>query len=142
MPDVTKDLIYRIYDDFAQGRFDSLAEVIDDDIDFVSKAPAEVFPYLGRRRGRQEVIAGLAALHDELQVLSALPVTTLIDGDTAAITLVLELKNRITERVAIFLAAHFLRFRDGRVVEYRSIVDSLEAIRQMLGTRADFGDRA
>jgi ketosteroid isomerase-like protein len=125
------DRIREIYEDFANGRIDRLSDVVDEKIDFISHAPSDLFPYLGRRRGREAVLQALSEVHKKLEVLSFWPITTIIDEDNAALTVVIRVKDRTTEKAANFLAAHFLRFRDGRIVEYRAIIDSLDAVRQL-----------
>lgn len=125
------DFVHEIYEHFAMGRIDRLSEVLDEKIDFLSHAPVDLFPYLGRRRGRAEVLDALSKVHEKLEVLSFWPITTVTDDDQAALTVVVKLKERATRRVVTFLGAHFLRFRDGQIVEYRAIIDSLDAVRQL-----------
>ena len=128
--------IRQIYEDFASGRLDRLSDVIDEKIDFLSHAPADVFPYLGRRRGRVEVLHALSQVHKMLEILSFWPITTVVNGDQAALTVVVHVKDRISDKTASFLAAHFLRFRDDRITDYCAIIDSLDAVRQ-LGEHSD-----
>jgi ketosteroid isomerase-like protein len=128
---LTRSRVREIYDDFANARFDRLLEVMDDKIDFISHAPPDVFPYLGRRRGRAEVIQALSEVHKRLEVLSFWPITTVVDDDHAALTVVITVRDRATQNSASFLAAHFLRFNNDRIVDYRAIIDSLDAVRQL-----------
>jgi uncharacterized protein len=132
---VTKNRLHEIYDDFARARLDKVEQIFDQNVDFISHAPIDVFPYLGRRRGRAAVLKALSDLHQQIEVLSFLPVTTLIDGEAAALTVFVHVRDRSSGRLANFLAAHFLRFRDDKIVEYRAIVDSLDLVQQMLAER-------
>jgi ketosteroid isomerase-like protein len=111
---------------------DHISKILDEKIDFISHAPTDVFPYLGRRRGRVEVLEALAEVHDKLEVLSFWPLTTVVDGDQAALTVLINVKERTTGKTASFLAAHFLRFRNNLIVECRAIVDSLDSTRWTL----------
>ena len=131
MAEMTAADVRQVYEDFLLARLDRLSEVLDKNVDFLSHAPPDVFPYLGRRRGREEVLQAVSEVHQKLEVKTFWPITTLVDGDQAALTVVVHVKDRVTGRVANFLAAHFLRFRDGRIVEYRAIIDSLDAVRQL-----------
>src|ERR1700761_5523601 len=124
--------IREIYEDFANGRLDRLSQVLDEKIDFLSHAPVDVFPYLGRRRGRSEVLEALSDVHKKLEILSFWPITTVVEGNQAALTVVINIKERSTGRRVTFLAAHFLRFNNGRIVDYRAIIDSLDAVRQLV----------
>lgn len=132
---LSKNRLREMYDDFANQRFDRVLEVMDEKVDFISHAPPDIFPYLGRRRGKAEVMQALSDVHKELEVLSFWPITTVVDDDYAAVTVVITVKNRATQRSANFLAAHFLRFQNDRIIEYRSIIDSLDAVRQLGGAR-------
>ena len=122
--------LVEIYEDFALARLDRIVQVLDEKIDFLSHAPIDIFPYLGRRRGRTEVLEALAEVHRHLEVLSW-PITTVVDDDQAALTVVVNIKQRASGKAATFLAAHFLRFRRDQIVEYRAIIDSLDAVRQI-----------
>ena len=44
-----KERIYAVYEAFSAGKFEQLSEMFDEQVDFESNAPIEVFPYLGRR---------------------------------------------------------------------------------------------
>ena len=109
--------ILEIYEDFAKARIDRISEILDEKIDFISHAPTDVFPYLGRRRGRAEVLQALEEVHDKLEVLSFWPLTTVVDGDQAALTVLINVKERATDKTANFLAAHFLRFRNNLMLD-------------------------
>lgn len=128
---LSRDTVREIYDNFVSARFDQLAAAMDENIDFISHAPADVFPYLGRRRGRTEVLSALSEVHEKLDIQAFFPLTTVVDEDQAAVTLVIKVKDRFTGRSANFLAAHFLRFRNGKIVDYSAIIDSLDAVRQL-----------
>ena len=128
---MNSERIREIYEDFAYCRLDRLSEALDERIDFLSHAPSEIFPFLGRRRGREDVLRAVSEVHERLEVLSFWPITTVVDDDQGALTVVVNIKDRATDKRATFLAAHFLRFRNGRIVEYRAIIDSCDAIRQL-----------
>ena len=123
--------VHEIYDDFVHARFDKLAEALDEKVDFLSHAPSDVFPYLGRRRGRAEVLEALSEVHKRLEVVRFWPMTTVVDNEQAALTVVVKVKDRVTGRTANFLGAHFLRFRGGRIADYCAIIDSFDAARQL-----------
>jgi len=123
--------LVEIYEDFALARLDRIVQVLDEKIDFLSHAPIDIFPYLGRRRGRTEVLEALAEVHRHLEVLSFWPITTVVDDEQAALTVVVNIKQRASGKASTFLAARFLRFRRDQIVEYRAIIDSLDAVRQI-----------
>ena len=82
-----KKRVYEIYEAFSAGKLDLLADIFDENVDFRSNAPIEVFPYLGHRRGRTEVVKTLWAVHDEFEPLTFLPIWIVAEGDTAGVLL-------------------------------------------------------
>ena len=115
-----------------------IAAYIDDDIDFMVIGPREMLSFCGARRGKAAVVEVFERLIPEvLDVTVFAPEYLLVDGNSAAGF------NRITAtqlangRVLTCRGANFMRFRDGKIYEYRSIIDSLETIEQILGHRLD-----
>ena len=51
-----KERVYAVYEAFSLGNFDILSDMFDEQVEFESNAPIEVFPYLGRLLGRAAVI--------------------------------------------------------------------------------------
>ena len=123
--------IRHIYEDFSLNRLERLADIFDEKIDFISHAPAGIFPYLGRRLGKAAVLEAFAEVHKKLEITAFWPITTVVDGDNAALTVLIDVRERASSTGATFLAAHFLRFRNDRMVEYRAIIDSLDAVEQL-----------
>jgi SnoaL-like domain len=131
MENLSQGRIREIYEDFALCRLDRLSEAFDKDIDFLSHAPSDVFPYLGRRRGWVEVSKAISQIHEHLEVIYFWPLSILLDRNNAALTVFVSIKKRSNGNQANFLAAHFFKFRNGRVVEFCGIIDSLETVRQL-----------
>jgi len=102
--------ILKIYEDFAHARLDRLSDVLDEKIDFISHAPLDVFPYLGRRRGRADVLKALAEVHNNTEILSFWPITTVVDDDQAALTVVVNIKQRASGKNCNFPCGALLTF--------------------------------
>ena len=128
-----RERIYEIYKTFSEGDFNRLGDMFDENVDFISNAPIEIFPYLGRRIGRAEVIKALSAVHSEFEAIEYLPLRILVEDQTAGLIVSINLTQRKTKRIMRFFSANFLRFRDNRIVEYRAFLDSFEAAQQVLG---------
>jgi ketosteroid isomerase-like protein len=129
--------VYEIYEAFSAGKLDLLADTFDENVDFRSTAPIEVFPYLGHRRGKTEVVKTLWAVHGEFAPVTFLPIWMVAQDDTAGVLLSMHATHRATGREIRLFASHFLRFRNDRIVEYRAIIDSFEAAQQVLGREFD-----
>ncbi len=65
------------------------------------------------------------------------PKAMLVDGDRAAVLGRLAAKKRDGGRAISYRIAHFIQFRHNKVVEYVSIIDSFDAVEQMLGYNLD-----
>ena len=57
----------------------------------------------------------------------------LVDGDRVATLNRLVARRRTDGRVISYRLAHFMRFRDGKVIENLSLIDSFDAVEQVLG---------
>jgi ketosteroid isomerase-like protein len=132
-----KERIYKIYQTFSAGRFDELADLFDERVEFISNAPIEVFPYLGRRSGRAQVMEALRAVHEHFSSVEFMPLNIITDEESAGIIVSIRLTERATSRAIRLVAAHFLQFKDNRIVDYRAFLDTFEAVQQTLGREFD-----
>jgi ketosteroid isomerase-like protein len=128
-----RDRAHQVYDAFSAGRIDELADMFDENVDFVTNAPVEIFPYLGHRVGRAAVLDALAAVHREFDAVQFIPIKMTVEHQTTALIVSIGLTQRATGRHIRLNAAHFLQFRDNRVVEYRAFLDTFDAVQQVLG---------
>lgn len=136
-----KERIYAVYEAFSIGNFDILSDMFDEQVDFESNAPIEVFPYLGRLLGRAAVIRAVRAVHGEFESIVFIPLRIIIDGQSAGVIVSIQFKQRTTQRAVRLFAAHFLRFNDNRIVEYRAFLDTFEAVQQVLGRELDLQEK-
>ena len=132
-----KERIYEIYRTFSAGHLDQVADMFDERVDFISNAPVDVFPYLGHRVGKVQVMKALEAVHDEFSTVEYLPLKIMIDGQSAGVIVSIRLTQRTTRRLIRVFSAHFLQFKDNRIIEYRAFLDTLEAVQQVLGREFD-----
>jgi ketosteroid isomerase-like protein len=114
---------------------------LDDNVDWLLTGPVELLGFCGQRRGKAEVLDALTLKHRE--VLSGFSVdvhTTLIDRDRIASLSRMTGVQRSTGRTISYNQAQFVRFRDGKIVEYRGIIDSYSAAEQMIGHPISLSD--
>ena len=104
-----------------------------DDVDWFIFAPIDVFPLAGRRRGKDAVLDRFRELPKTMDVRKYEHEAMLVDGDTAATFNRLSYVQVATGRIITYRTAQFLRFRNGKVCEFRAIIDSLDAVEQYLG---------
>jgi ketosteroid isomerase-like protein len=127
------DAFYRAY---ASRDVDKLAPLLDDDCTWAINGPVELLHFCGSRRGKQAVLDMVGRLVPEIfRITGFVPESVLLDGDRAATLSRLSAKRVDDGRVISYRVAQFLRFRNGKVVDYRSVIDSFDAAEQVLGRR-------
>lgn len=126
-------LVRDLYDAYARGDGERVAAMIDDDIDWVIHGPVQVFPFSGTRRGKQDVLQALAAVAKDYALERYEPEITIVEGDRAAVLCNVAFRQRATDRTLTFRTVSLLKFRDGRVVEYREFSDTFDVVEQVLG---------
>jgi ketosteroid isomerase-like protein len=129
----TRNLVTDLYAAYARGDADRIAELIDDDIDWIIHGPMQIFPFAGHRRGKMAVLEALGALAKDYVLERYEPRSMLVDGDRAAVMSDVAFRQRATGRTLRFHIANFLRFRDGRVVEFREFANTFDVVEQALG---------
>jgi ketosteroid isomerase-like protein len=125
--------IYSLCSAYGQGKLDFVLNFMDDDVDFVSYAPITIFPCLGRQRGKAAVARSIETIHAQYEFLSYMPIFMVVEENDAAVIVMARMKQRATGRIIQTLFAQFVRFRDGRIVEFREFLDSFDAVEQVLG---------
>lgn len=129
----TRGIVRELYDAYAKGDGARIAPLIHDDVDWLIYAPVDVFPFAGARRGRDAALGALADLAASYDLHSYIPEIMIVDGDRAAVISDAHFVQKSTGRALRFRLANFLRFQDGRVIEFREFVDTFDAVEQALG---------
>lgn len=122
-----------LYDAYGRRDFERVAALIHDDIDWVIYAPIAVFAFAGPRHGRAAVLAAMAEIAVHFSLEGYQPEIMIVDGERAALMSNVSYRQRSTGRVLRIRVAGFLRWREGRLIEYREFVDSFDAVKQALG---------
>ena len=120
-------------DAYGRRDFERVAALIHDDIDWVIYAPIAVFAFAGPRHGRAAVLAAMAEIAVHFSLEGYQPEIMIVDGERAALMSNVSYRQRSTGRVLRIRVAGFLRWREGRLIEYREFVDSFDAVEQALG---------
>lgn len=111
----------------------TIAPFVADDAEWLIVGPIELFPYCGHHLGKDAVLAAYARIKARNQSLSYAREYLITDGESASALTRLTEQLRASGQVALVRLAQFARFRDGRVVEFCSIIDTLGAAEQLLG---------
>lgn len=137
MNEVLRSRLQSLASAYAQGRLEFVTNFMDEDIDFISYAPVNIFPCLGKQRGKAAVEKSLETIHAHFEFHAYKPILMVVEADYAAVIIQARARQRATGRVIQLMFAQFLRFRDGRIVELREFMDSFDAVEQVLGREID-----
>lgn len=65
MTEFLRKRLYGLYAAYAAGHIDEVLREFDDDVTITSYAPVDVFPYLGRKRGKAALAEALRTIRAE-----------------------------------------------------------------------------
>ncbi len=133
MSATTRAAVNDLYAAYRGRNFQRIAEIIDEDVDWVIHGPVQVFPFAGPRRGRTAVLEALGSIAKDYSLESYQPRVVIVEGDQAAVLSDAVFQQRETGRTVTLQIADFLRFRNGRLVEFREFSDTFDLVEQTLG---------
>jgi ketosteroid isomerase-like protein len=135
MPDaVARAVVDAFYKAYAERDTDAMAPFIDDNVEWTISGPVDVLTFAGTFHGKTAVLDLIARRVPEVfQVFCFVPSMTLVEGDRVATLNRLWAKRTVDGRVISYRLAHFMRFAHGKVVENLSLIDSFDAVEQVLG---------
>lgn len=114
-----------------------------DDVEWHVAGPVGIMQVCGLWRGKAAVVDRFA--HHVPQVIdfkSLEPDSLLVDGDSSAMLGRITSRHRHTGRLISHRVAHFVRYRDRKVISYCSLTDSLDAAEQFMNRRIDLSAEA
>ena len=131
---ITREWVEAFNEAYAGRHMDRLASLLHDDVRWVISGPVDLMPFCGERRGKQAVLDMVARVAPrQFAVVSFTPELVLIDGDRVS-TLCRATGHRVANGHTIgWRVAQFMRFRDQKIIEYCSVIDSFDAAEQVLG---------
>jgi ketosteroid isomerase-like protein len=135
--EATRASVQQIYDAYSKGDVERFAAFLDDNMDWVLHAPVEIFSFAGQRKGRAAVLEALAGIANEYELTSYEPQIMIADGEQAAVMSDVRFRQRKSGRMLRFRIADFLRFRNGKLVEFREFIDTFDVTQQALGRFID-----
>jgi ketosteroid isomerase-like protein len=138
---VPRSVVDAFYKAYAARDARKIAEFLDDDVEWTISGPVDVLPFCGTRHGKAAVLDLIERLVPEVfRVFSFVPDAVLVDGDQVATLNRLSARRNGDGRVISYRLSHFMRFRNGKVVENISLIDSFDAVEQVLGHSIDLHD--
>ncbi|HMA56973.1 MAG TPA: nuclear transport factor 2 family protein [Pseudolabrys sp.] len=138
---VPRAVVEAFYHALANRDMGTLATFLDEQVVWTISGPVDMLPFCGQRIGKAVVMKLLVRdIPTFLSDRRFVPNTMLVDGDRAAVLGRLNATKRDDGHAISYRIAHFIKFRDEKVVEYVSIIDSFDAVEQMLGYNLDACD--
>lgn len=120
-----KQITQSAYEAFSKGDVPSVVALMDDKIEWTE---AEGFPlYDGTFVGPQAVVDGVFMRLGEIgDNFTVTPTRFVAEGDTVVVLGTYSWKHRSTGEPAKVQMAHVLTFRDGKIVSFEQLVDTLK----------------
>jgi ketosteroid isomerase-like protein len=110
-----------------------LEALLDEDVDWAIYGPIDMFPFLGARRGKAAVLDVVGQIADNFQVRKFERETVMLGVDSAASMMRYSLTAVDSNKPISLRIAHFVRFRAGRLLSMRVLLDSFDLVEQTLG---------
>jgi ketosteroid isomerase-like protein len=140
---VPRAVVEAYYKAYAARDAEAVAEYLDDQVDWTISGPADVLPFCGKHRGKAAVLELIQRrVPDVMSIFSFTADAMLIDGERVATLNRLAATRTQDDRVVCYRLAHFTRFRHGKVIENISLLDSFDAVEQILGHPLEVHDRS
>ena len=117
---------------------DLLEAVLDDDVEWILTGPAEQFDLYGSRRGKQAAVELVTRIMPCFFRITDFEFEhLLVRGEHVAAYGLVRARQRDTGRSLCFRGAHFMRFRNGKLLVFRSIADTFDVAQQVVGHPID-----
>jgi ketosteroid isomerase-like protein len=142
---VSRDIVDRFRAVYAMRDADKIAQFLHDDVEWTISGPVEYLQFCGIHRGKANVVDLIKRqIPQVLRTFSFEPEAVAIDGDQVAMLHRQSSRRSEDGRVINYRVANFIRFRDSKIIQNLSLLDSFDAVEQVLGQRIQFdlGNRA
>jgi len=132
--EVPRSLVETFYEVYAARDVGKIAEFLHDDVEWTISGPVDLLPFCGTHRGKAEVIDLIKRqVPQVLRTFSFVAEAILVQGDQAAMLSRQSAKHTDDDRVISYRVANFMRFLDGKLIENLSLIDTFDAVEQVLG---------
>jgi len=112
---------------------DDLAAVIDDNVEWAVFGPIDMFPFLGTRRGKDEVLEVCRQIADNVRVHRFERESMMLGDESGAAMMRYSLTALDSNRPISLRLAQFASFKNGLLTSMRVVVDTFDLVEQTLG---------
>ena len=135
---VPRAVVEAFYAAYAARDVARIAPFLADDVQWTISGPVDHLRFCGTHRGKAAVLDLIERqVPAVLRTFSFVPDSIVVDGEHVAMLSRQSSKRAVDGRVISYRVANFLRFRNGQVVENLSLLDSFDAVEQVLGHPLD-----
>jgi len=113
--------------------FEDVDALIDEDVDWALYGPIDMFPFLGARQGKHAVLDVIRQIANNFHVRRFDRETVMLGIDSASSMLRYSLTALDSDKPISLRVAQFARFRAGRLINMRVLVDTFDLVEQALG---------
>jgi ketosteroid isomerase-like protein len=111
-----------------------LEAFLHDDVVWTISGPVDVLSYCGTHRGKAAVLDLILRVVPSLfRVTSHTQESVLVEGNQVAMLNRRSAQRTADGRVISYRVANFIRFQDGKVIQNLTLLDSFDAVEQVLG---------
>jgi ketosteroid isomerase-like protein len=128
-----RELILRVNKAYAAGERAHVPELFHENIDWRTFITSEALPIPNRIIGKWHLIEALRKVDAVIEVVRDDILVLVVEGDRAAMICDRTLRQRNSGRVMRMKVGVFVRFQDGRMIEYQEFGDGLDLLEQTLG---------
>ena len=137
MTAATRTIAEAYYRASASRDTETIARLIAEDVDWLIQGPVDLFPFLGKRTGREAVLDVWKTQGQVLTVIGYEVEALVVEGDRSAALIRITGRMNDTGRVLACRTSQFIRYRDGQICEMRSIIDTFDLVEQSIGRQLD-----
>jgi ketosteroid isomerase-like protein len=116
-----------------ERQLEGLDALIDEDVDWAIYGPIDMFPFLGARRGKAAVLEVCRQIANNIKVHRFERESIMLGADSAASMLRYSLTALDSNKPISLRLAHFAKFKAGRLLSIRVLVDTFDLVEQALG---------
>lgn len=113
--------------------FKEIDALIDEEVAWALYGPIDMFPFLGTRNGKHAVLDVIGRIADNVQVRRFEREAIMLGVDSAASMLRCCLVSRNSDKPISLRVAQFAKFKNGRLVNMRVVVDAFDLVEQVIG---------
>jgi ketosteroid isomerase-like protein len=137
---VPRSVVQAFYEAYAVRDADRIAAFLHDDIEWTISGPVDFLPFCGTHYGKENVVDLIRRrVPAVLRTFSFVAEVILVDGDQVAMLSRQSARRAADDQTISYRVANHMRFRDGKVIKNFSLVDTFDAVEQVLGQHLAVG---